>query len=93
MSRHKNEQNDAVSNSAKQREAEMQPTPEVHTSFEAMQERTQKPDPVKTEGTTEIPNSGTVTNDPMRQRYEAAEAQKEKDIKEYLKQSDGRPKV
>ena len=88
MTRHKNEQNDAIKAAAKQREAEMQPTPEVRESFEAMQRRSQNP--VERDGTTE---GSPIVNDPMRQRYEAAEAQKEKDIKEYVKQSDGKPKV
>jgi len=90
----KTEQNNAFKTAAAQRTAEMQPTPVVRESFEAMQARAQKPDPVKTEGTTEVPNSGVAAfNDPMRQRFEAMEAQKEKDIKEYVKQSDGKPKV
>ena len=84
----KTEQNDAIKTAAAQREAEMQPTPEVHESFEAMQRR--RENPVERDGTTE---AGPIVNDPMRQRYEAAEAQKEKDIKEYLKQSDGKPKI
>lgn len=88
MTRQKNEQNEAIKTAAKQREAEMQPTPEVHESFEAMQNRSENP--VAKSGTTE---AGPIVNDPMRQRYEAAEAQKEKDIKEYVKQSDGKPKV
>lgn len=88
MTRHKNEQNSAIKDAAKEREAEMQPTPEVHEAFDAMQDRTDNP--VARDGTTE---ATPVVNDPIRQRYEAAEAQKEKDLKEYVKQSDGEPKV
>lgn len=87
MTRHKNEDN-AVTNAAKLREAEMQPTPVVHESFDAMQARNENP--VAKNGTTE---AGPIVNDPMRQRYEAMEAQKEKDIKEYVKQSDGKAKI
>lgn len=54
------------------------------------------PDPVKTEGTTEIPVLDPVAGmpeDPMRQRFEESEKQKEKDIKKLEKESDGEPKV
>ena len=84
----KTEPNKAVKDAAKEREAEMRPTPEVHEAFDAMQDRTDNP--VARDGTTE---AAPVVNDPIRQRYEAAEAQKERDIKEYVRQSDGKPKV
>lgn len=91
MSRHKNVDS-AIETAAKQREAEMKPTPEVHQSFEAMQRRATNP--VETDGTTEVPNSGiTAPNDPMRERFEAAERQKDADNKRYLKEHDGKPKV
>lgn len=91
MSRHKNVDS-TIETAAKQREAEMKPTPEVHQSFEAMQRRATNP--VETDGTTEGPNSGiTASNDPMRERFEAAERQKDADNKRYLKEHDGKPKV
>lgn len=87
MSRHSN---NPVNEAAKQREAEMQPTPVVRESFESMQKRA---DPVKTEGTTEVTHSSVAPTDTMKQRYDALEAKKEKDIAEYVKQSDGKPKI
>lgn len=50
-----------------------------------------KPDPVKTEGTTEVPVYST--SDDRQARYEEMEKQKEKDIKKLEKESDGEPKV
>jgi len=88
MSRHKSDP--AIEAAAKQREEEMTPTPVVHENFNDMQRR----NPVETEGTTEVPNSGiTAPNDPMRERFEAAERQKDADNKRYLKEHDGKPKV
>lgn len=84
-------QNNEVTNAAKEREAEMQPTPVVRESFDSMQRRV---DPVKTEGTTEVPANGvTAPVDAMQQRFQAAEEQKEKDIATLNEQSDGKPKV
>lgn len=86
-----NPQNNAIKEAARQREAEMKPTPVIRESFEDMQKRAT--DPVKTEGTTEVSSNESPANDVMRQRFEALERQKDKDIKEYEKQSDGKPKV
>ena len=55
-----------------------------------------KPDPVKTEGTTEVPvldNEVTGQTDDRQARYEEMEKQKEKDIAKLEKESDGKPKV
>lgn len=51
----------------------------------------QKPDPVKTEGTTEVPVY--QTSDDRQARYDEMEKQKEKDIRKLKKESDGKPKV
>lgn len=85
MSRHKNA-DPAIEAAAKQREEEMTPTPVVHESFEAMQERTE----ADRKGTNEDPS---ITNDPTRARFEAMERQKDADNKRYLKDHDGRAKV
>lgn len=50
-----------------------------------------KPDPVKTEGTTEVPVYST--SDDRDERYAEMEKQKEKDIRKLEKESDGRPKI
>lgn len=84
MSRHKSDP--AIEAAAKQREEEMTPTPVVHENFNDMQRR----NPVETDGTTEVPNT---PNDPMRDRYDALERQKDVDNKRYLKEHDGKPKV
>lgn len=76
---------------AKQRETEMKPTARQVESFDHRRQN-----PVATDGTTEVPFGDAVItepNDSIRQRYEAAERQKEKDIAELVKQSDGKPKV
>lgn len=55
-----------------------------------------KPDPVKTEGTTEVPvleNEITGQTDDRQARYEEMEKKKEKDIAKLEKESDGKPKV
>lgn len=51
----------------------------------------QKTDPVKTEGTTEVPVY--QTSDDRQARYDEMEKQKEKDIRKLEKESDGKPKV
>ena len=48
-------------------------------------------DPVKTEGTTEVPVYST--SDDRDERYAEMEKQKEKDIKKLEKESDGKPKI
>lgn len=52
---------------------------------------TQRPDPVKTEGTTEVPVYST--SDDRDERFAEMEKQKEKDIRKLEKESDGRPKI
>lgn len=85
MSRQKNEQNDAIKQAAKEREAEMQPTPVVNTAFDAMQEDARK---------------GKTSEDPVsqqeriyRDRADALEKKKDEDIKQAKKDSDGKPKA
>jgi len=85
MSRHKNA-DPAIEAAAKQREEEMTPTPVVHESFEAMQERTE----ADRKGTNEDPS---ITNDPTRARFESMEKAKDEQNKLYLKQHDGKAKV
>lgn len=48
-------------------------------------------DPVKTEGTTEVPVYST--SDDRDERYAEMEKQKEKDIRKLGKESDGKPKI
>lgn len=48
-------------------------------------------DPVKTEGTTEVPVCST--SDDRDERYAEMEKQKEKDIRKLEKESDGKPKI
>lgn len=88
MSRQKNEQSDTIKEAAKQREAEMKPTPVVTQSFDAMQN-----DPVKTQGTTEAGEYTSDVDRVNRERYEAMERQKEEDIKKLKKDSDNKPKI
>lgn len=89
MSRQKNtQQDDAIAEAAKQREAEMKPTPVVTQSFDAMQN-----DPVKTQGTTEAGEYSSDVDRVNRERYEAMERQKEEDIKKLKKDSDNKPKI
>ncbi len=95
MTRHKDTASDQVKAQAEQREKEMEPTPVVRPSFVSMR------NPVETEGTTEVSRKKgdapaefqSSVDAEYRARYEAAEEQKEKDIKELKKQSDGKPKV
>ncbi len=51
----------------------------------------QSADPVKTEGTTEVPVYST--SDDRDERYAEMEKQKEKDIRKLEKESDGKPKI
>lgn len=61
---------------------------------QAFESRAKASNPVATEGTTEVsPSAITQPNDSIQQRYEAYERQKEKDIAQLLKESDGKPKV
>lgn len=97
MSRHP--QNDAVKQAAKEREAEIKPTPVLRESFDNMQKRVQND--TDRNGTSETrkgkedktPEFQSSVDAEFRARYDASEKQKEEDIKQLKKDSDGKPKI